>query len=126
MKVEAVKRINKIIDSGLECLEFLDLKKGIDPIFMDLRKVNTYLDFFLIVTGNSQIHCKALAREAEKFLSSRGYKQSGKPDYSSEWIIIDMGELIIHIFTEEARSYYNLEKLWADAEIFNCNKKGEL
>jgi ribosome-associated protein len=126
MKVKSLKSADEIYDTGRECLEFLDIKKGINPVFMDLRKVNTYLDFFVIVTGNSQIHCKSLAREAGRFLSSRGFKESGKPDYSSEWIILDMGELIVHIFSEEARFYYNLEKLWADAEIINLNKKGEL
>jgi ribosome-associated protein len=119
MKIKSLKSTDEIYEVGRECLEFLDMKKGIDPVFMDLRKVNTYLDFFVIVTGNSQIHCKSLAREAVKFLSSRGFKETGKPDYSSEWIILDMGELIIHIFSEEARLYYNLERLWADAEIIN-------
>jgi ribosome-associated protein len=126
MKVSAAKNIDEIRDAGRECLEFIDQKKGLDPVLMDLRKVNSYLDFFIIVTGNSQIHCKSLAREAEKFLTSRGFKESGKPDYSSEWIILDMGELIVHVFSEETRSYYNLEKLWADAEILIFNKKGEL
>ena len=124
MTVKAAKNVDKIYDAGRECLEFLDQKKGADPLFIDLRKVNSYLDFFIIVTGNSHLHCKALARDTGEFLQSKGFREACKPDLGSEWIILDMGELIIHIFSEEARSYYNLEKLWADATIIEL-KKGE-
>lgn len=124
MTVKAAKSIDKIYDAGRECLELLDQKKGLYPIFIDLRNVNTYLDFFVIVTGNSHTHCKALARDTGKFLKSKGFRESGKPDLGSEWIILDMGELIVHIFSEEAREYYNLEKLWADAKIIDIKKRG--
>lgn len=109
------------LDIAKECLEYFDEKKAIDPLLMDLRKVNSYLDFFLIATGNSQIHCRSLARDIVKFLSARGMREYGKHDLNSEWIILDFGELIIHVFTEEMRSYYRLEKLWADAEKIVLN-----
>lgn len=124
MILKAAKRIDEIYDAGRECLEFMDQKKGAYPLFLDLREVNSYLDYFIIVTGNSHIHCKALARDTGKFLESKGLREAGKPDYGSEWIILDMGEVIVHIFSEEARSYYNLEKLWADAKIIGL-KKGD-
>lgn len=107
-----------IIKTGLECLELLDQKKAELPVLMDLRKVNSYLDFFIIATGNSNNHCRALSRDIEKKMHEAGYKQYGKPDYSSEWIIMDFGELIVHIFTEEMREYYQLEKLWGDSEKY--------
>lgn len=114
-----------IIELGKRCLVFLDEKKAENTVFMDLRKVNTYLDFFLIATGNSKIHCRALARELERFAISEGLKMNGNPDYNSEWIIIDFGEIIAHIFTDEMRSYYQLERLWADAEKYYFDAKGE-
>ncbi len=122
MKVKAIKSIDEIYDAGRECLEFLDQKKGLLPLFIDLRKVNTFLSFFIIVTGNSHIHCKALARDIIKFFHTKGFREAGKPDFGSEWIILDLGELIVHIFSEEARSYYNLERLWADAKIIEFKK----
>lgn len=106
---------------GKDSLAHLDEKKAIEPVFMDLRHVNTYLDYFLIATGNSQTHCRALARDISKFLYSKGLKESGDHDLNSEWIILDFGGLIVHIFTEEMRAYYQLEKLWADAEILSLN-----
>lgn len=119
-------KINKndaMIEIGNECLVHLDEKKAADPVFMDLRKVNSYLDFFLIATGNSQIHCRALARDIVNFLHDKGIKEHGKHDLNSEWIILDFGGLIVHIFTEELRSYYELEKLWGDAEIIKLQGK---
>lgn len=102
-----------------DCLLHLDSKKAIEPVFMDLRGVNSYLVYFIIATGNSQTHCRALARDISEFLYGKGIKEHGSHDSDSEWIVLDFGELIVHIFTEEMRSYYQLEKLWADAEIIS-------
>jgi ribosome-associated protein len=93
----------------------LSEKKGLDIVMMDLREVNSYLDYFLIVTGNSRIHCRSMAREMEKFIHSQGLRQRNRPDYESGWIILDFSELIVHVFTSEMREYYQLEKLWGDA-----------
>lgn len=123
MKVQTSDSMDIMYRIGKECLELFDQKKGEDPVFLDLRGVNSYLDFFIIVTGNSQLHSRALAREASRFLTVKGLQEKGKPDYNSEWIILDHGDLIVHIFSEESRSYYNLEKLWADAEIINLKNK---
>lgn len=120
-----MKKINEAVDEitalGISCIEFLDQKKAESPVFMDLRKVNSYLDFFIIATGNSHIHCRALAKDIEKMLHEAGLKQYGRPDYNSDWIIIDFGNLIIHIFTEETRNYYQLEKLWGDSIKYSLN-----
>jgi ribosome-associated protein len=103
--------IDLLRKSGL----LLSEKKGLDVVMMDLREVNSYLDYFLIVTGNSRIHCRALAREMERFIHSQGLRQRNRPDYESGWIILDFSELIVHVFTSEMREYYQLEKLWGDA-----------
>ena len=118
-----VKQNDHMTEIGKESLLYLDEKKAVDPVFLDLRKVNSYLEYFLIATGNSQIHCRALARDIVKFLSVKGLKEYGNHDQNSEWIIIDFGEIIVHLFTEEMRSYYQLEKLWADAEKIIPDRK---
>lgn len=112
----------EIITLGISCIEFLDQKKAESPVFLDLRKVNSYLDFFIIATGNSNIHCRSLAKDIEKKLHDEGLKQFGRPDYNSEWIIIDFGSLIIHIFTEDMRNYYQLEKLWGDSVKYSIDE----
>jgi len=106
-----------ILKIGTDSLIQLDEKKALNPVCMDLRKVNSYFDFFLIAAGNSQVHCAALAKDMIKFLHEKGLKDYGKPDFDSEWIVLDFGSLIVHIFTEETRAYYQLEKLWGDAKI---------
>ncbi|MBP7736566.1 MAG: ribosome silencing factor [Spirochaetes bacterium] len=107
----------EMTDLFRQCARVLDEKKGADIVFMDLRSVNSYLDYFIIATGNSRVHCRSLARELEKFMHSRGIRQRNRPDYDSGWIILDCSELIVHIFTQEMREYYQLEKLWGDARI---------
>ncbi len=106
----------EIVEIFKQCARLLDEKKGIDIVMMDLREVNSYLDYFLIATGNSRIHCRSMARELEKFIHSQGLRGRMKPDYDSGWIILDFSELIVHIFTQEMREYYQLEKLWGDAK----------
>jgi ribosome-associated protein len=105
----------EIVEIFKKSARLLDEKKGADIIMMDLREVNSYLDYFLIATGNSRIHCRSMARELEKFIHSQGLRCRVKPEYDSGWIILDFNELIVHIFTQEMREYYQLEKLWGDA-----------
>jgi len=106
---------DEIIKICLSGVKVLDEKKAFNTILLDLREVNSYLDYFLITSGNSKIHCRSLARELQKTFVGLGLRILNKPDLDSGWIILDFGELIIHVFTEEIRYYYNLEKLWADA-----------
>ncbi len=102
---------------ALQCAAELENKKAIDILLLKLTEVNSYFDYFLIATGNSHIHCKSLAKELNNFIKSQNYIVKNHPDLESGWIAIDCFDLIIHIFTEDTREYYQLEKLWADAEI---------
>jgi ribosome-associated protein len=111
----AEKETNPVISLGRECLTFIAEKKGEKAVFLDLREVNSYLDYFIICTANSKIHCRALAKDIEQFYLEKGQKPRCRPDYDSEWVILDYYGLIIHIFTEEVRAYYDLDRLWADA-----------
>jgi ribosome-associated protein len=106
----------EIVEIIKKCAQALESKKGIDIVMMDLSDVNSYLDYFLIATGNSRIHCRSMAREAEKFIHDQGLRSRNRPDYDSGWIILDFNEVIVHIFTQEMREYYQLEKLWGDAK----------
>jgi len=112
---------NDILKIGTDSLVHLDEKKALNPVCMDLRSVSDYFDFFLIATGNSKTHCTALGKDMMKFLHGKGLKGFNKPDFNSEWIVLDFGSLIVHIFTEETRVYYQLEKLWGDAEMIKIN-----
>ena len=99
------------------CARFLNNKKAFKTNFVDMRETNNYINCFLITTANSFIHCKAIAKDLRKYLLSSGLKERSKSDLDSGWIILDFDEIIVHIFTEQLREYYQLEKLWADARI---------
>lgn len=115
-KTSAVKDTNPVILLGRECMALLSEKKAEDAVFLDLREVNSYLDYFIICTASSKIHCRSLAKDIEQFYAERGQKPKSRPDYDSEWVIIDYFGLVIHIFTAEMRAHYDLDRLWADAD----------
>ncbi|MDR3237540.1 MAG: ribosome silencing factor [Spirochaetia bacterium] len=97
------------------CAGILAGKKAERTVALNLAEVNSYFDYFIIATGSSSIHCKSLARDISKYMSAHGRKTRSKPDTNSSWIILDYDDIVLHIFTEDARDYYQLEKLWGDA-----------
>jgi ribosome-associated protein len=107
-------------------MDLLDEKKAIDYFIMDLKEVNSYLEYFLIVTGNSHVHCKSLTKDLRKIFNEGGYKEKNRPEYDSSWIVLDFGEIIIHIFTQDTKDYYQLDKLWADAKFIQKKDLDEL
>ncbi len=116
MTAKAQLKNAQLVRIAKECARLLDQKKARDICIMNLMKVNSYLDFFIIATGNSAIHCRSLAREAQGYLKSIGLPERARSAMESAWIVLDYSEIVIHIFTQEMREYYQLEKLWADAE----------
>jgi ribosome-associated protein len=103
--IEMVKIIRRMLDE----------KKALKSVILDVRELSCFFDYFIIALGNSHIHCKAMAREIEKFLLKSGYKERGKPDLNSGWIVLDFNDIVVHLFTREMNDYYQLEKLWADS-----------
>lgn len=93
-------------------------KKARDILILDLRKITTISDFFIICTGNSKIHIQSLSNFLEEELAKKGFKKYGEEGKKETgWILLDYGSMVIHIFVEEERKYYQLEKLWGDAKI---------
>lgn len=117
MKTQLETQTNDVVDIAKSCAQVLDEKKALSYVFMDLREINSYFSYFLIAVGNSHTHCKSLAKEIRKYFDKTGLKEKSKPDLNSGWIILDYGYIIIHIFTEEMNTFYQLEKLWGDAKI---------
>ena len=106
-----------ILELAMECARMLDGKKGSDILLLDLHEVNNYLDYFLIITGNSLLHCRSMAKEVQKYFTANDYPARSKPQLDSEWIVLDYNEIVIHVFTLEFREYYQLERLWADSKV---------
>lgn len=90
-------------------------KKSSDVLLLDVRKINSYLDYIVIATSSSKLHSRALAREIRSTLAEYETVKPRHFDDESEWILIDFGFVTVNIFTYEAREFYSLEKLWGDA-----------
>jgi ribosome-associated protein len=93
-------------------------KKAEDIKILDLRKITTIADFFVICTGNSEPQVKAIANEILE-----GAKKDGETVWHKEgtnmksWILLDFVDVVVHVFLKDTRAFYSLEKLWGDADI---------
>ena len=95
----------------------LDEKKGMDIKLLKIDRVSSLADYFLICTGTSNTHVKTLCDYAEYTLEQLGEQMLGREGHRcNSWELLDYGTIVIHVFTEEAREFYALERLWADAE----------
>ena len=95
----------------------LDEKKGMDIRLLKIDRVSSLADYFLICTGTSNTHVKTLCDYAEYTLEELGAPMLGREGHrGNAWELLDYGTLVVHVFTDEARKFYDLERLWADAE----------
>ena len=100
-----------------EVTKALDMKKGMNIKLLKIDQVSSLADYFLICTGTSNTHVKTLCDHAEYTLEQLGETMLGREGHrGNTWELLDYGSLVVHVFTEEAREFYNLERLWADAE----------
>ena len=95
----------------------LDEKKGHEVKVLAVGEKTSIADYFVLCTGNSGTHVKALAGEAEEHISKREIEPDNVEGRgNNSWIVLDYGNVIVHIFSREAREFYNLDKLYGDAK----------
>ena len=108
---------------ALEVTKALDAKKGMDIKLLRISDVSSLADYFLICTGTSNPHVKTLCDYAEYTLEQLGEPMLGREGHrGNSWELLDYGSLVVHVFTEEAREFYALERLWADAEVVDISE----
>ena len=100
-------------------IESIEDKKGVDVLLLDMREQTTIADYFLLCNSTNERQLRAIAEavrdDAKQKAGIGGAKVEG--DYRSGWVLVDFGDLMVHIFSEEKRSYYNLEELWEDGKV---------
>ena len=100
----------------------LDEKKGMNIKLLKIDKVSSLADYFLICTGTSNTHVRTLCDFAEYTLEQLGETMLGREGHrGNAWELLDYGTIVVHVFTEEAREFYSLERLWADAETIDIS-----
>ena len=108
---------------ALTVTKALDEKKGIDIKLLQIAEVSSLADYFLICTGTSNTHVKTLCDYAEYTLEQLGEPMLGREGHrGNSWELLDYGSVVVHVFTEEARQFYSLERLWADAEVVDISE----
>ncbi|MGD2246104.1 MAG: ribosome silencing factor [Candidatus Aminicenantes bacterium] len=96
-------------------------KKGEDIVILDMSEISSFTDTFVIMHGSSSRHNLALNESIEQELKKANITPLSREGLkTAEWILMDYGDFIIHIFSKTAREYYSLEKLWRDAPKITC------
>ena len=91
-------------------------KKAIEPTVLDLRGISTFTDFFLIVTAANRRQVQAISDEIVEQLKRQGSPAARVEGYqNAEWVLIDYGDFVVHVFDDKARRFYDLERLWREA-----------
>lgn len=105
------KQLRTLIQRALEDA------KGRDITFLDVRKVSFFTDYMAIVTGTSNRHVVAVADKVIDSLREHGRKPVGVEGMEQgDWVLIDFGEVVVHVMRQQTRDFYNLEKLWAEGK----------
>lgn len=91
-------------------------KKAKDTIILDIRGLSVIADYFVISTGNSETQVKAITKEIKDKINEANVEVKGIEGLSqARWVLIDLGDVVVHVFHKEDREFYNLERLWGDA-----------
>lgn len=104
------------LEAAQLCAEAADNKKAFDILILDLRGLTYITDYFVICSGNNTTQVSAISEEVGHILAKAGEHPSHvEGGTESNWVLMDYGDVVVHIFEEQTRMFYSLEKLWSDA-----------
>ncbi len=107
--MESNEKLRLILKTALD-------KKAEEPVVLDLRGLTSLADYFVILSATSETHARTIADEIKKKLKEEGVVPVSVEGYDTAgWILLDYGDVIVHVFRPEVRELYNLESLWMDA-----------
>lgn len=92
-------------------------KKAIEPVVLDLREIASFTDYFVIVSGQNERQVQAISDEIYEQLKRAGSAAARVEGYkTAEWILLDYGDFVVHVFEQKARKFYDLERLWRESK----------
>ncbi len=113
----AIPLENKIKQRAVKAAELAFDKKASDVVVLDLQGLSTIADFFVICSGENRAQIRAIAESIDDYFSKEKIFPLGKEGMdTAHWVLMDYGDLVVHIFDEETRSFYSLDKFWMDAK----------
>ena len=108
---EPISRARLVMEAALD-------RKARDVVALDVRGIASFADVFVLATGTSDRHVRSIAEGIEVALHERGERPLGvEGEGDGRWVLMDLGDVIVHVFLEEVRGYYDLERLWSDAPV---------
>ena len=106
---------NKLVEVAYNAL---DDKKGINIKVIDISKVSTIADYFIIASGSNKSQVQALSDNVSDAMAKAGVESKQTEGYhSANWILMDYHDIIIHVFDVDSRNFYNIERIWSDGDI---------
>ena len=101
----------------MDALHAASEKKAIDPVVLDLREIASFTDYFVIVSGANERQVQAISDEIYEQLKKVGHAAARVEGYkTAEWILLDYGDFVVHVFEQKARKFYDLERLWRESK----------
>lgn len=92
-------------------------KKALEPVVLDLREIASFTDYFVIVSGSNERQVQAISDEIYETLKKSGHAAARVEGYkTAEWILLDYGDFVVHVFEQKARKFYDLERLWRESK----------
>ncbi len=110
---------------ALECRELADNKKAENIVVLDVRKISSITDYFVIATGTSEPHLRAIVDEIKERLLEHHHLRPRATDGSlqTSWVVLDFFDVIVHVMRTDVREHYDLEGLWSDAPKVRSKRK---
>lgn len=116
---ERISKIRAIAEAALD-------RKADDIVAFDVRNLTSYTDTFVIASASSDRRARAIADSIAEAIRNRGERQLGVEGYDEgRWILIDLDDVIVHVFQEQVRREYDLERLWSDAPSLDFTSESE-
>ena len=109
-------------EMAMQIVKTMDAKKGLDIRLLRTADITVLAEYFVICTASSPTHVKTLTEEIDHVMSELGEPPLRREGHrSGSWVLLDFGCVIVHVFNEESRQYYDLDRLWEDGEVVDIS-----
>lgn len=114
------------IDKARYALKLVGERKAVSPVLFDVSTLTSYTDYFLVASGGSTRQVQAISRHLVRKMREAGWRAHGvEGEDEGQWVLLDYGDLVIHVFYESVRAFYDLEGLWVEAPRIGVRRESQ-